>query len=312
MNYKTFIIKFLVFIALFFIADTIAGYVFRYLDNHAGDKFARENYMRYNMTDDVIIMGSSKAAHHYVPDIISDRLGMSVYNCGQRGNGIIYEYGRLATIYSRYVPKIIILDVYKGFDLEVNDNSRYLDFLKMDYGHNATVDSIFLQVDKWSKYKMILNSYRFNSLLCDLLINTVSKNRQRFKEDGYYPLNGSKVNKDVVEATNAHISTLKKTDSLKVFYLNKIADEKRKKDCFLVFVISPTLTKIEAHDYDIVREICKEQQIPILEYCNDTRFLGKTELFYDYNHLNDSGAVAFSKILVSDIINNYNDIIFHN
>lgn len=299
MSFKTFIIKLVCFVALFFVADFIIGYVFLYLESHAGDKFARENYMRYEMTADVIIMGSSKAAHHYVPDIIENGLGMSVYNCGQRGNGIVYEYGRLATIYKRYTPKIIIVDVYKGFDFEVNDNSRYLDFLKMDYGHNATVDSMFLQVDKWSKYKMQLQSYRYNSLLCDLIINTINKKRQRFKNDGYYPLYGCKVNKDIL-----HFQSSPKSqtiiDSLKLSYLKKVAAGK-KKDCIMIFVISPTLLKTEEHDYNIVREICRMYNIPLLEYNNNENFSDKIELFYDNSHLNDSGAVIFSKLLTSDI-----------
>lgn len=309
MSFKTFIIKLVCFAALFFFADFFIGYVFRYLESHAGDKFARENYMRYEMTADVIIMGSSKAAHHYVPDIIEKGLGMSAYNCGQRGNGIVYEYGRLATIYKRYTPKIIIVDVYKGFDLEVNDNSRYLDFLKMDYGHNATVDSMFLQVDKWSKYKMFLQSYRYNSLLCDLIINTVNKNRQRFRENGYYPLCGSKINNNMIDLTQP-IPKLQKIDSLKLYYLEKTAYE-QKKDSKLIFVISPTLLKIEEHDYDIVREICKKNNIPLLEYINDEKFCGKIELFYDSNHLNDTGAVVFSNLLVSDIKKMLNDTTFH-
>ena len=300
MSFKSFFLRLIIFIVAFLITDYLAGYAFKYLDSHAGDKFARENFIRHDMNADVIIMGSSKAAHHYVPSILSDSLGLSVYNCGQRGNGIIYEYGRLATIYDRYTPKIIIVDVIKGYDLDVNDNSRYLDFLKFDYGTNAKVDSLFTIIDTWSKYKMLINCYRYNSTICDLLINTVLKNRQRFNKDGYSPLRGSKLNKEKKQKTEK--SSKIELDSLKVSCLEQIAKGK-KANCSMFFVISPTYNIINKDDYTIVRNICKKYNIPLLEYENDKRFVGNKELFYESSHLNNEGATVFSKMLATDIKN---------
>lgn len=177
MKAKTFFIKAFLFVVLFVVADQLCGMGFKLLNKTAGDKFAREEYMRHEMKADVVLLGSSRCNHHYMPSIIQDSLGMTVYNCGQRGNGIVYEYGRLQTIYARYTPKIVVVDFIQGYDLEVNDNSRYLDFLKVDYGTNAVIDSIFRVCDPLSPMKMYLQSYRYNSTLCDLLVNTVLRNR---------------------------------------------------------------------------------------------------------------------------------------
>ena len=300
MGLKTFLIKLLVFIILLFASDRLAGVALRSLYSQAGDKFERENYMRDKMIADVIIMGSSKAAHNYMPSIISDSLNMTVYNCGQRGNGIIYSYGRLATIYKRYTPKIIIYDVIKSYDIEVNDNSRYLDFLKADYGHNSTVDSLFYALDKNSKYKMLLSCYQYNSTICDLLINTIIKNRARFQNDGYFPLNGAK--SDFVPSTNCDDSSFcdEQIDSMKVSYLEKLVKEKHK-GCFIVFTISPTYTKINPKDYSIVHAICNRYQIPLLDYVNDNRFYGRYDLFFDGSHLNEKGADEYSRIVAHDV-----------
>lgn len=275
----------------------LAGYGFRFLNAHAGDKFARENYMRKDLNADVIIMGSSHATHHYVPSIISDSIGLTVYNCGQRGNGIIYEYGRLATIYQRYTPKVIILDVVRSYDIEKNDNSRFLDFLKADYGNNQAVDSLFYVIDRWSKYKMLINSYRYNSTICDLLINVVNKNRGRYRDDGYYPLEGSKINDKMLHLASSDPSDM---DSLKIKYLGRVAEERRD-GCLLVYTISPSYQYISPMEYDVVREICRKNGIPLLEYLNDSRFLNKKELFYDNTHLNDIGAQKFTSLIASDI-----------
>lgn len=302
MSFKTFVIKFVVFIILLFVSDRLAGVALRSLYLQAGDKFERENFMRDKMNADVIIMGSSKAAHNYMPSIIGDSLNMTTYNCGQRGNGIIYSYGRLATIYKRYTPKIIIYDVIKSYDIEVNDNSRYLDFLKADYGHNSTVDSLFYVFDKNSKYKMLLNCYQYNSTICDLLINTVLKNRSRFQKDGHFPFKGAK--SDFVPSKIIDEKTVSKghieIDSLKILYLEKLAKEKRR-NCFLVFTISPSYKYVNPKDYAIVHDLCNHYCIPLLDYINDKRFLGKYDLFFDGSHLNEKGAKMYSSIVASDV-----------
>lgn len=55
----------------------------------------RCEYIANKATDDIIILGSSSATHHYVLQIIEDSLGLSCYNCGEEGNGVVLAYGRL-------------------------------------------------------------------------------------------------------------------------------------------------------------------------------------------------------------------------
>ena len=58
----------------------------------------RDNYICDKSVDDILIFGSSRAVHHYNSSMIEDSLGMSCYNCGDDGNGIILSYGRLSMI----------------------------------------------------------------------------------------------------------------------------------------------------------------------------------------------------------------------
>ena len=61
-----------------------------YMYFHAKGSSIREmNDVCLDNQYDVLIMGSSRAHHHYVPEIISDSLGLSCYNTGKDGNGII-------------------------------------------------------------------------------------------------------------------------------------------------------------------------------------------------------------------------------
>ena len=296
MKVKTFIIKTIVFVALFIVADQLCGMGFKLLNKTAGDKFAREEFMRHEMKADVVLLGSSRCTHHYMPSILQDSLGMTVYNCGQRGNGIIYEYGRLQTIYARYIPKIVIVDFIQGYDLEVNDNNRYLDFLKVDYGTNDAVDSIFQVCDPLSSMKMCFQRYRYNSTLCDLLLNTVLRNRGRCSKDGFMPLQGEIQS---LEPKRTKVKPLE-VDPIKVEYIRKIASE-RKQGCRMIFVLSPCYSYPHPEFVSTIERIAHGNGVEFTNYSEDKRFLGNGKLCSDGSHLNVKGALMFSKILAGDI-----------
>ena len=97
--------KFLINIAIFFVivgvVDFSLGVLFHYMLAHAGGRTGAEYYVCTNATDEILIMGSSRASHHYVPEVITNDLGMSCYNAGQDGNGIVLHYGRWKMISQR-------------------------------------------------------------------------------------------------------------------------------------------------------------------------------------------------------------------
>lgn len=299
MKFKAFVIRLFVFVALLIVFDQVVGWGIRKLYSSAGDKFARENFIRNDMKADVVLLGSSKCAHQYVPQIISDSLGMSVHNCGQRGNGIIYSYGRLQTIYERYTPKIVVVDLVEGYDISKNDNSRYLATLKMDYGTNADVDSLFYEVDPNSKFKMWCQSYRYNSMICDLLVNILLHGKSRFQNDGYSPLKGVMRKKPKASS----VDELKKridVDPLKLKCLKNIA-QRKDDNCTVVFVISPCFIGVNPNFKKLVKEIADENDIVLLDYSTTEGISGHKELFKDTAHLNEAGSVKFSSMVAHDL-----------
>ena len=84
---KKFLVKILLFFALVAIMDVAFGWLFSMLrSNTRGGQTLKSEYIAKDCSDEILILGSSRAAHHYVPRIISDALGMSCYNCGQEGH----------------------------------------------------------------------------------------------------------------------------------------------------------------------------------------------------------------------------------
>ena len=60
--------------------------------------FHRQQYILNESKDDIIILGSSRVSHHYIPSILTDSLGMSCYNAGSEGMCIYYHYAMLAAM----------------------------------------------------------------------------------------------------------------------------------------------------------------------------------------------------------------------
>ena len=112
MSMKRFVIRLIVFLIIMFILDRGFGFTMAYLQNHAkGGYIGHHNYILNNSNEDVLIFGSSRAIHHYNPQVLLDSIGMSCYNCGQDGNGIVLFYGWWHLMKNRHQPKMIIYDV---------------------------------------------------------------------------------------------------------------------------------------------------------------------------------------------------------
>ena len=76
---KRFIIKIIIFFLIIAVIDQITGRIIKYIDRNSqyGDSFTRE-YITARCNEDIIIMGSSRGNHHYVPQIITDSLKLSI------------------------------------------------------------------------------------------------------------------------------------------------------------------------------------------------------------------------------------------
>ena len=154
---KTFLLKIGLLIGIVAAVDIVLGYSLEYVTNHitVGGQ-GRDNYIADHAEEDILVFGSSRAVHHYNPDIIEDSLGLSCYNCGDDGSGIVLAYGRLLMLQERHQPKVVIYDVNPSFDLEVNDNHKYLGWLKSHYDREV-IKPIFYAIDKITLYAIINN-----------------------------------------------------------------------------------------------------------------------------------------------------------
>lgn len=296
---KRFLVKFALFFALIAIADVLCGFALDYFAQHAKSGFTlRDNYICDKLETDFLLMGSSRCVRHYNPQIITDSLGMSCYNSGQMGNGIILNYGRLRMIDERKKPQVVIYDVTPDFDIFVgDDNHRYLTWLKQHYERNG-IAAIFESVDATEKYKMTSQMYRYNSRIIELMtdfFHTLSDARS----DGFSPLKGE------LDRTKIKIGGKKEKtpaiDNVKMEYVNKLIDELDGVKLF--FVVSPSWYGMDSVRFQPIMEICQERDIPFIDFSNNPKYVHQDIYFKDGNHLNERGANEFTKDLIGYLKN---------
>lgn len=296
---KRFIIKITLFFVLLVVVDVLCGFSLGYFAMNAKGGFTlRDTYICDKLETDFLLMGSSRCVRHYNPQIISDSLGMTCYNTGQMGNGIILNYGRLKMIDEKKKPKVVIYDIAPDFDLFVgDDNHRYLTWLKQHYERNGIAD-IFEKVDPTEKYKMESQMYRYNSRIIEIMtdyLHPISNARA----DGFSPLKGE-LDRTKIKIVGRKLGT-PVVDKVKLDYINKLIDELD--GVKLYFVVSPRWYGMDSVQFQPIMDICQERGIPFIDFSNNPKYVHQDIYFKDGNHMNGRGADEFTKELIGSIKN---------
>lgn len=292
---KNFLLKVLLFFALVVVMDFAFGYVFSWLRTHAkGGSTANCEYIANKCEADIIILGSSRATHHYVPHIIEDSLGLSCYNCGEEGNGIVLAYGRFKMLTNRYKPKLIIYEITPGYDYGTKEpNTKYLGYLRPYYGLNG-VKSLFDDFDdEFSFLKMKSQMYQNTSKFLPYVVDNIV---YRDNNKGYAPLNGT-IN---VEKCNGILDDeLKEIDTLKLMYVEKLILDAKHQNIPIVFMISPKFgIDNDPLSYEPEIALCKKFNVPYYSFINYEKLASNAVCFQDIGHMNNDGAIAYTQMII--------------
>lgn len=291
---KTFILKIVLFFFILFGIDRGLGLVCDYMNAHltGGDK--RNHYDVFNRVKaDILILGSSRANHHYNPQIVTDSLKMSCYNCGYDGFGILSMYGRYEMILQRHKPKVVIYDVLAANEIygDESDHLKFMAELKPYIGH-PQIMSVFSDVSPMEKYKLYSRMYQYNSVIFDLVKDFFSHPIKI--ENGYSPLSG--VMNYEPHAFTEDFATAT-PDSVKLRYVIKLIESTKQNNIQLVFALSPFYNATNSNDYRVIKDLCRQYDVPLIDCYTDSTFM-KKEYFQDSYHLNGKGADKFTSSFV--------------
>lgn len=298
-NYRSLIIKGLVFIALFAGVDFLIGKAYRYLEYKALDHSPYgmvTEYTMWRVNSDVVIIGASEAQHSYIPRMIEDSLGMSVYNCAKDGCRFYYQNAMINGILDRYKPKLIIWSISpNGLCTPSKVDQDNLSQLNPFYRENEFCRQALKTKSKYEPVKLLSNGYSYNSKLLFYLFMIFLPDYD-YEYGGYAPLHSGQ--QDIVIKERAWDGYYDET-------INSVFNNTIKRcidnDVRIVFVFTPRLEK-ESHEnlesYKHLKILVNKYRIPIVEDLYHADALMKPYFFKDNAHLNHEGAETYMKLFI--------------
>lgn len=253
----------------------------------------KREYTVNGTSEDILIFGSSRAYHHYVPSILMDSLGLSVYNCGLDSHGIYYAYGCLSMILERYSPKLIIYDIVESADMledkfhdDQNINSLYR------YCSNVAVSELIHDYSPRESIKLCSHLYKYNESILHIFKDFLFYQSSP-QLDGYAPNIGE------IEGNPPRPTILDSNvwEEKKKILLGRFIDACKDKEIELVFFYSPKYYG-ESPMVSKLDVFFKENNCLFVNFADDSTFLHNRHYFCDLNHLNNYGADEYTKQIV--------------
>jgi len=298
MYMKKLIISILIIISGILIVDRIGAKIMWWVNQHTNENAGLKIREMINHVEaDVLLMGTSRCNRHYVPEIISDSVGMSVYNGGIDASDNIYaHYTLLNLILQRYKPKVICLEVSTNDFTNPQDPFSTVSFFAPYFGISEQSDSIFHLAKLYWSYKLF-HLYRFNakatSNIAGLFITP-----EDVGKDGYVP---TQKPQHFITSRPERAEKVGETDKQKVKIIQLFINTCKRENITLVFTISPSYNTISSDHYNELKILAERNDIPLLDYHTKGLFLEHPEYYEDRVHLWDKGARLYSSIFARDI-----------
>ena len=83
--------------------------------------------------------------------------------------------------------------------------------------------------------------------------------------------------------------------------MNKFIKDVTERKIPLLVVVSPKYGAENSNELQPIKDICENYNVPLLNYFADAEFMKHKEWFKEPMHLNDEGAMVFTKRLISTV-----------
>lgn len=291
---RNFIILFVILLVLdYAIGTTLKHYYFK----QKSGLLYRTTYSIDSTKANFVVFGSSRANHHYVPSVFENKFNTTFYNCGRDGCNMIYSVAVLSAVVDRYKPKQIVFDFIPG-DLGSSEEDKLSPLLP--YRNNPAIKPYIKYNSQFEKYKLLSKMYPYNSLLTNIIVGNLAANKKRsMNEEGYVALD------KIMPDEPKKVFEAKPIIPLRAKILDDILFKLNQKQIPVVVVISPSYLSYKPDNAEAVtiKNICsKYNNAKFINYENSPDF-DDHQLFSDNFHLNNTGAIKFSKDLSARLMN---------
>lgn len=245
---------------------------------------------------DILILGSSRAKHHYDEKLLAKLWGISVYNAGFSGQGVPFQRVAFGLIASVKKPRAVIVDVM-AFDDDL-DRVHAMDpwygdspVLRAMPPSDAKPGVVSVPEDFKTGLLMRLPTYRFAGKIWQTL-----SDKSHLGETPYFEALPTEYKADRWGAAGGAVVAPKAYPFFKA-QLGALVHEIRATGAEVVLVYSPNFAnRSNPFITGPSAEVAREKSVPFIAY-DDTLLpaLKDRKLFFDGLHLNGEGAEIFSR-----------------
>ena len=250
----------------------------------------------------VVIVGSSRAAHHYVTQMVEDSLGMPAYNVGRDGCFFNYNCCVINSILDRYSPSLIIWET--GKDSLFGEGTDGLTNLYPYYHKNEWVTSVIKSELPWTeRVRLTSKVYRYNSVIHRIVMRYLGRNSfVDGTEKGYLPLSPKNPLKPLELCSESWEQ--EEVNEAKVERYRSILNRAQEKGVMMIVVDSPKFKESSGPcaSADVMKSLCEEYGARFFDNTQMPYFLERPELFNDAPHLNSTGAEAYTEMFLEEIV----------
>ncbi|HEV2355551.1 MAG TPA: hypothetical protein VGR89_14980 [Puia sp.] len=302
------IFRVLVFLIALIVCDSVMGMVARMLFySQKSGKYARLTYTVKTDTSAIVVLGSSHALAHFIPDMIQDSLHESAFNYGANGQKLLFSRALYEIRKRRSEPAMVLLNVDADWFFDKRSQEERMSDLYPYY--DLAGDIIlrdFSSRDRFiERLKFLSRTFPYNSTIVHVIRY---KLKPQHDFNGYEPLFGAV---DSAQLATVLHSEKKKTvaaapqpDGELMGMFTQFISEMQKDRIKLIVVFSPELLKpdkFERSMYERIRNVCDSTGTALLDFSTSGYFNNNRLLFHDLSHLDDSGARIFTGMLIDSI-----------
>lgn len=307
---KSFFVKITVFVVVVILVDFMLGLILDTLQQ----KSFENNPLRFEVrtmyaiekgNSDVDIIGASEVSHSYIPQMIADSLGMTVYNYGKDGCFFVYQNCLINLMLEHHNPKVILWSVGKdclsiNIRKEVTDWQSINDFYSY-YGKNNYCRWFINSRSKYQKFFMLSGLYRHNSQLLSLFEPFLTSESIDDRTKGYIPLPDEGYRyPEYIDMAITHDTI----DTWKVDLLRNTLTQCQSKGVIVIFCFSPNYKDehVEAtSQWRELKKVAEEYDVPMIDFEHHVQFKADSTLFKDNAHLNDRGARLYMEYFIPQL-----------
>lgn len=297
---KHFCCRFFLIVFIIVLLDFCFGLVMNIvMAGISGQGATGKTYYALNDVDtDIVVVGSSRAAHHYVSSMIIDSMNLSTYNVGRDGCFFSYNCCVINSILDRYTPRLIIWE--NNFNSLSDAVVDPMDALHPYYLKNKWVTKCINEdYGLMQKVQLFSCFYQYNSLVHRILFRFAK--RERGDKSGYEALE-PRVPKNTLKLEE----NLKMDLSISEFKFNRIEEvfmRAKNENVKIVMVESPVYEIIRFSSKSKVEllRLCDKYNVHVIDNSQLYCFLSDPNLFNDKTHLNDNGAKLYTELFINQL-----------